>query len=165
MLCKLKKTGFRVLPVFDGISRHPLKAAKAGASRNRSSTNAAEKLGDLIKRPFPENKEEQNEILSSILKCRKGSARVNASVTAEVIRVLRDNDIPFVVAPFEADWQLAYLFNIGQIHCIASRDTDFWALVDSPCLLMNLLANSLKALIAVNEFSDCCSSSTESIQK
>ena len=42
LIRKINKAGFRALPVFDRISRHPLKAAGAGVVRNRSSSNAAE---------------------------------------------------------------------------------------------------------------------------
>ena len=85
LLRKINKAGFRVLPVFDGISRHPLKAAGAGVVRNRSSSNAAERLQKLLKKPWPETKEEHSQILSSILKERKSSSHVTISIIAEVM--------------------------------------------------------------------------------
>ena len=68
---------------------------------------------------------------------------------AEVLNVMRENDIPFVVAPFEADWQLAYMFHKKIIHAIATTDSDFWALLDYPCILFNLSAD-LKAFVAAS---------------
>ena len=122
---KLRRAGFNVIPVFDGITRHPLKAAGAGATRKSNSAKASAKLEKLLDEPWPQNKDQQKVLLADITRARKGSAHVSSSVVAEVIDVLLENDIPFIVAPFEADWQLVYLFNIGLIHAIVSNDTDF----------------------------------------
>lgn len=48
------------------------------------------------------------------------------------------------------------MHNIGLVHAIASTDSDYWALVQHPCLLVDPSANSLKAHIAVDEYSDFC---------
>ena len=107
---KMTRNGFDVFCVFDGVSWHPLKAAGAGATRNHSIVTAKERLNHIVQLPWPEGKEEQSNRLSEILKLRKGSVKISLAVMAEVLNVIRENDIPFVVAPFEADWQLAYMF-------------------------------------------------------
>ena len=83
---------------------------------------------------------------------------------AEVMWILRENDVPFVVAPFEADWQLAYMSNLGLIQGIISTDSDYWALIDHPCLISYLSPNDLKALVTVDEFHHLCFRSCDSLQ-
>lgn len=96
-------------------------------------------------------KAEQDWILSDILSDKKASAKINERAVAEVMRMFRENDIPFVVAPFEVDWQLACLLNIGLIHVIVSTNSAFWALNDHMRLLMCLSMKNIKALIAMDK--------------
>ena len=81
-----------------------MKATGAGKTRNKSSNAATKKLENLLKQRWPASEKEQKEILKKICQTRKASAKVSPSVIAEVMQVLGENDIPFVVAPFEADW-------------------------------------------------------------
>ena len=71
---KLRRAGFNVMPVFDGITRHPLKAAGAGATRKSNSAKASAKLKELLAKQWPENKEQQKVLLADITRARKGSA-------------------------------------------------------------------------------------------
>lgn len=66
---------------------------------------------------------------TDIWKTGKESAPISPSNVAEVIDILREDDIFFAVAPFEADWELTYFPNIGAIHAmIASTNSNYLAL-------------------------------------
>lgn len=41
-----------------------------------------------------------------------------------VARMAFELSVPFLFAPMQADPQLAYLYSIGVVQCIASRDSD-----------------------------------------
>jgi hypothetical protein len=88
---------------------------------------------------------------------------VNENTIAEVMQIFDDNDIKYVVAPFEADWQLAYMYSEGIIDAIETKDSDFWALLDHPCCLLDVNSTDLKGHIC---FSEGCSlrGSHESMQ-
>jgi len=70
------------------------------------------------------------------------------------MRAFDENGIPYIVSPYEADPQLAYTLNIGLIHAIISTDSDFWALNDNPCVIMDLNTTNLKAHICIDQGSD-----------
>ena len=162
---KLNRANVAVIPVFDEISRHPLKAAGAGVARNRDAEKAQMALDGLLELPWPKSKQKQRAILKKIKSKRRAAASVSPAIVAEVMRVFRENDVQFVVAPFEADWQLAYMLNVGLVHAIASTDSDFWALLDAPCLLINLSTGDLKAHFAVDQLHDLCWHSSCSVQR
>ena len=102
-------------------------------------------LKRLLKTPWPSSETQQNQILSRIASCRRASAKVDAVTILEVMKVFTEDGIDFVVAPFEADWQLAYMYNNGIINAIDTTDSDHWALIDDPCLLLNVNVSDLKA--------------------
>ena len=160
---KYKNANVEVIGVFDGISRTPLKQENAGGSRDDSRDKALQRLQQLLQKPWPATEEEQQKILSLITKKRKASARVNENTIAEVMQLFDDNGIKYVVAPFEADWQLAYMYSQGIIDAIETTDSDFWALLDHPCCLMNMNSSDLKGYLC---YSDGCSliGSNDSIQ-
>ncbi len=137
--------------MFDGISRTPLKQESAGGARDDNRDKALQRLEQLLKKPWPATEEEQQNILSLITKQRKASARVNENTIAEVMQILDDNGIKYVVAPFEADWQLAYMYSQGIIDAIETTDSDFWALLDYPCCLMEVNSSDLKGYLCYSE--------------
>ena len=51
-----------------------------------------------------------------------------------VIIELKRVNVPFVVAPYEADAQLAYLCNIGVIDCVLSQDSDLLCFGVKKCI-------------------------------
>ena len=55
---KLMREGFGVFAVFDRISRHPLKAARAGAIRNRTVASAEAQLDEIIRQSWPTGNKE-----------------------------------------------------------------------------------------------------------
>ena len=147
----LMKMGFGVIVVFDGLTRTPLKAGHSGETRDKANTFHKNQLDDLLNQPWPSTEIEQQKRLAEITKHRKGSAKVSASVRAEVMRLLNDNGIDYIVAPFEADWQLAYMFVIGLIHVIDTTDSDYWGLLDNPCVTLNQNRSDHKAHICRSE--------------
>lgn len=144
---KYQKLGVGVFAVFDGLSRSSLKAPLAKSKRDDPRATAQAKLDQLLRTPYPSTIEKQKDILSEIGKQRRRSACVNDNTRAEVMRVLEDNGIPFIVAPIEADWQLAYMYIMGFIHAIDTTDSDYWALIKDPCLLLNVNTSDLKGHI------------------
>ncbi len=56
-----------------------------------------------------------------------GAGRYYGEVVSELLKAMRSNQIPFLVAPFEADSQLAYLSNQGYIDLIITEDSDLLA--------------------------------------
>ena len=65
---------------------------------------------------------------------RAGAGQHYPEVVASVIDALRENDIPFMVAPYESDGQLAFLSNQGYIDLIITEDSDLIAYGASPIL-------------------------------
>ena len=144
---KLQRENIVPVGVFDELSHHPLKAALAGKSRKKSSSKALAELKKKIWTPWPTHEKLQTQLLSDIEKLRKDSSVMNNRIIAEVIRTFQENGIAYIVAPFEADWQIAYMYNIGLVHAIITTDSDFWALLDSPCVFMNLTTTDLSTHI------------------
>lgn len=48
-------------------------------------------------------------------------------------------------APFEADWQLAYMYTIGLVHAMDTTDSDYWALLENPCVFLDQNRSDNKA--------------------
>ena len=147
---KYQRKGINVIPVFDEISRTPLKEAIAGKERNDPHAKAQSVLQKLLATPWPNNKTKQKEIIAEIAQKCRASARVNANAVAEGMRVCDDQGLDYVVAPFEADWQLAYMYNIGLVDAIKTTDSDYWALIDHPCYLLNMNSSNMKAWICID---------------
>mmetsp|Transcript_36542 Transcript_36542/g.62233 ORF Transcript_36542/g.62233 Transcript_36542/m.62233 type:complete len:227 (+) Transcript_36542:262-942(+) len=141
---KMEKQNVKVIVVFDGISRTPIKQSVAGEKRNAECAKAHALLKKLIATPWPSNKAIQEKLLSDITKAHRGSAKVTSTTVATVINVLKEHDINYVVSPFEADWQLSYMFNLGLIQAIDSTDSDYWALLQKPYLLLDVNTTDLK---------------------
>jgi len=148
---KYRKEGHIPLPVFDGISRTPLKQESAGVARDDTQKAALEMLKKLLKTPWPADEKKQKDILTAITANRKASARPNENTIAEVMQIFDENDIKYVVAPFEADWQLAYMYSQGIINAIETTDSDFWALLDHPCCLMEVNSTDLRGYLCYSE--------------
>ena len=67
------------------------------------------------------------------------------------MQIFDDNGIEYVVAPFEADWQLAHMYFKGIINVIETTDSDFWALLEHPCCFMNVNSTDLKGYLCRSE--------------
>ncbi len=62
---KYEKEGIVPVPVFDGISRTPLKQESAGLARDDTHEAALEMLKKLLKTPWPADEKKQKDILTS----------------------------------------------------------------------------------------------------
>eukprot|EP00986_Skeletonema_menzelii_P018697 scaffold26680_cov210-Skeletonema_menzelii.AAC.1 len=151
---KYERRGLTTIPVFDGISRTPLKQECAGDDRDDKHEKALQDLKKLLKTPWPNDEKQQQQILKRIAAKRRASAKVNENTIAEMMQLFDDNGIKYVVAPFEADWQLAYMHSVGIIDAIETRDSDFWALLEEPCCLLDVNSSDLKGYLC---FSEGCS--------
>ncbi|OWA53583.1 Exonuclease 1 [Hypsibius exemplaris] len=56
--------------------------------------------------------------------CYNQSLDVTAVMVADVIAALKEAQVDYIVAPFEADAQLAYLVNQGIAHIVVTEDSD-----------------------------------------
>ena len=57
-------------------------------------------------------------------KCFQQAVRVSKTMMFTLIKALKEINIDFIVAPFEADSELAYLFKTKQIDFVISEDSD-----------------------------------------
>jgi exonuclease-1 len=108
----LKHFGVTPYMVFDG-GRLP---SKAGTEESRAkSRNDKKKLAmELLRSGKP------SQAAQEFQKC----IDITPEMASAVIQQLKKMDIPYVVAPFEADSQLVYLEKHGLIHGIISEDSD-----------------------------------------
>ena len=83
--------------MFDGISRTPLKQDYAGGDRDDQHEKALQSFHELLKTPWPSDKAQQQQILKRIAQKRRASAKVNENTIAEVMQILDDNGIKYVV--------------------------------------------------------------------
>jgi 5'-3' exonuclease len=58
---------------------------------------------------------------------RAGAGRYYSKVVANLVHECRHSQIPFLVAPYEADGQLGYLSDQGLVHLVVSEDSDLMA--------------------------------------
>lgn len=65
---------------------------------------------------------------------RAGAGKNFPAVLNQVVNALRESQIPFLVAPYEADGQLAYLSNAGLVDLVVTEDSDLVAYGISPIL-------------------------------
>ena len=146
----------RALPVFDGDTSTVWKAAVAGPTRTHAHKKALNKLRNCLKKESPIDHIARTELLKDINKHRKGSVKVTASVRAQVMTAFDENDIDYLVAPYEADWQIAYLHSEGLVHGIITTDSDYWALIDDPCVIYNLSVATKEAHVCLGDGHPFC---------
>ncbi|CAG9320814.1 EXO1_2 [Blepharisma stoltei] len=108
----LKKAGIEPVMVFDGAPM-PAKGETNEARRN-GRKEALEKANELLK--IGNLKEADKQFAKSI--------SVTPTMAFELIKELKKYEIECIVAPYEADAQLAYLFKIGYISAAISEDSD-----------------------------------------
>lgn len=108
----LKHFGITPYMVFDG-GRLPSKAGTE-ESRAKSRTERKKLAMELLRSGKPAQAAQEFQ------KC----IDITPEMASAVIQQLKKMDIPYVVAPFEADSQLVYLEKQGLIHGIISEDSD-----------------------------------------
>ena len=117
--------GVVVLLVFDG------KRQKAKASTNEQRTRKRMKALAEVERLLTID-DDAEDIDSTLLKV---AAHVNDEMKLTTIKHLRENGWPhYMVAPFEADGQLAKLLKDGLVDYISTVDSDLLALSDGKVL-------------------------------
>jgi hypothetical protein len=131
-LDKLKNTldgaDMPFIAVFDGC-RHPMKS-KTTEKRNAEFTKKRDRLDQLIAAGDPQS-------YSEIQRLRRGTTYIREDVIALARDWCGDNDIPFVCAPFEADWQLALMCSQGILQGVISDDSDM-VVLGCPKVIMNI---------------------------
>ncbi len=122
-----------VLVVFDG-STPPCKATCCGQrkkTRDKAATNRDQVIGSPSNTTILHDDTETATIqtgLNKISAAKKAGAHTSETYNAVVNTLLttfREKKIPFLVSPYEADGQLAYLSKNDMIDLIISEDSDF----------------------------------------
>jgi 5'-3' exonuclease len=116
-----KATNTEILIVLDGTTP-PIKAATV--------TDRGVKRGiEQVYRDLPVDKAAQSPLLERRFKAnrRTGAGEHYTSVVEAVIIALRSEKIPFLVAPYEADAQLAFLQLNGYVDLVVTEDSDLIA--------------------------------------
>lgn len=71
--------------------------------------------------------EDEEENIEELAKLDKYSKNISSDLKYLFIDYLIFRKVNFIVAPFEADAQLAYMFNKKQIDCVVTEDSDLVA--------------------------------------
>ena len=104
-----------LMVVFDGKS-HMLKE-ETQKSRRKYRELQLQKGKDLQAKGHPKE----------AWQCFTSSITITSTMTRKVQAALRSRNVPFIVAPYEADAQLAYLALTGEVDAVVSEDSDFLA--------------------------------------
>mmetsp|Transcript_105407 Transcript_105407/g.187457 ORF Transcript_105407/g.187457 Transcript_105407/m.187457 type:complete len:588 (+) Transcript_105407:81-1844(+) len=107
--------------VFDG-DKMPSKA-KEDERRNEVREVARKEAMELIKRREAGEHVDDRALSSSC----EGAIKVTSSMISRLQSALRELDIKFMVAPYEADAQLAYMCRRGWVQAVISEDSDLLA--------------------------------------
>lgn len=107
--------------MFDG-AKMP---AKDGEDQNRQQKRdiAKQEALDMIARKERGEPTNEHDIAK---KCQR-AIRITGAMIARLMQVLRELDITFLVAPYEADAQLAFLCRMGWLDTVISEDSDLLA--------------------------------------
>mmetsp|Transcript_30148 Transcript_30148/g.65851 ORF Transcript_30148/g.65851 Transcript_30148/m.65851 type:complete len:762 (+) Transcript_30148:202-2487(+) len=117
----LRFNGVKPVIVFDG-ERLPAKAKEESNRMEQREAARKEALELMERRRAGEHIDEH--VLAS--KC-ETAIRVTSAMIARLMTALRELSIHFLVAPYEADAQLAYMCRIGWVHAVISEDSDLLA--------------------------------------
>jgi 5'-3' exonuclease len=120
MLCN--SSGVKPIIVFDGSSL-PAKAAEEAGRRQRRAECAARAKSDMESRKITSSKDMDSKLRSLIVQ----SVSITPEMITRTMSVLRRLGVDFVVAPYEADAQLAYMYKEGIVSGVVSEDSDLLA--------------------------------------
>ena len=130
LLALLQNNDITPVVVFDGVSS-PAKAPTSAKRRERKEAARAKGMG-LIERGDH----------AAARKVLLGAFEVTPEMTTELMLELKKRKMEFVVAPYEADAQLAYMASVGSIHGIITEDSDLFAYGCEKPILFKLCATS-----------------------
>jgi 5'-3' exonuclease len=106
------------------VQRNDAANRRDDASFNVESMTNGKQVGDDI--DIIEQEANRKKI-SSAKKAGASTSHLYSLIVTSILHILRQDQIPFMVAPYEADGQLTYLCNKGYIDFIVSEDSDFVA--------------------------------------
>jgi len=128
-----------VLPVLDGAT--PPCKIEAVRERSRKRKRAVEQRDEVAQSQQEEEEEAQEdneaarteaEVLRRISASRRAGTGKDYSIRRamldELLKEFRKRKWPFIVSPYEADGQLAYLANTGGVDLVVTEDSDLIAL-------------------------------------
>ena len=135
MITLLSNNGITPVIVFDGVSS-PAKGPTSAKRRARKETAKSKGL-ELLR--------QGNE--AAARKVLFGAFEVTSEMTVDLIIELKKRRIEFVVAPYEADAQLAYMASTGSIDGVITEDSDLFAYgCDKPILFKLCPAGTVEEL-------------------
>jgi 5'-3' exonuclease len=108
--------------VFDGASL-PAKAKEEGERRQRRAENTEKAKKEIEERKLTSFGQVDNRLRSMIVQ----SVSISGEMITRTMSVLRRLNVDFVVAPYEADAQLAFVYQQGLIAGVVSEDSDLIA--------------------------------------
>ncbi|KAJ7273146.1 PIN domain-like protein [Mycena rebaudengoi] len=62
------------------------------------------------------------------VKAARGAVAVTPEMTQQVMKLLAAEDVPYIVAPYEADGQLAHMCRVGYLYAVITEDSDLMPL-------------------------------------
>ena len=122
MLVLCNMCGVRPIVVFDGASL-PAKAKEETERRERRAENSRKAKEEIESRKITSYGQVDNKLRSMIVQ----SVSISADMITRTMSVLRRLNVDFVVAPYEADAQLAYMYKQGVVSGVVSEDSDLIA--------------------------------------
>lgn len=120
VLCNI--CGVKPIIVFDGASL-PAKAKEEAERRHRRAENTNKAKEEIESRKITSLGQVDNRLRSMIVQ----SVSISAEMITRTMSVLRRLNVDFVVAPYEADAQLAFMYRQGIVSAVVSEDSDLIA--------------------------------------
>jgi exonuclease-1 len=118
----LRRDGVEPLLVFDGAS-----------VSQKALVNAQRTDGRKAARRDLEARRAAGEDDGAVDKLSRKAVGVPQEMVHQLIAALREEHVEFIVAPYEADAQLAYLCRTGQVVAVISEDSDLCVQAAAPC--------------------------------
>ncbi|KAG6888721.1 hypothetical protein C0992_007630 [Termitomyces sp. T32_za158] len=145
----LRHHGIEPYLVFDG---GPLPAKKGTENDRKQRRDEARARGDALAAAG-----KYGQARESYLK----SIDVTPQMAYQLIKALRADSVPYIVAPYEADAQLAYLERLGIVDAILTEDSDLLVFGCQNVLFkLDSVANTVVS-ISRKDFGCVCTSSSE----
>ncbi|KAL3805656.1 hypothetical protein HJC23_005900 [Cyclotella cryptica] len=121
----------QVLLVLDG-STPPIKQIAVSDRRDKRRKAVNERDNECIPRKQADDEDEaiatEKEALSRISASKRAGSGIDPNLRSmlhsQLLSQLRSHSLPFLIAPYEADGQLAYLSNNGVVDAIITEDSD-----------------------------------------
>jgi 5'-3' exonuclease len=120
VLCNL--CGVKPIIVFDGASL-PAKAKEEAERRQRRTESSQKAKEEIESRQLTSFGQVDSKLRSMIVQ----SVSISAEMITRTMSVLRRLNVDFVVAPYEADAQLAFMYRQGIVSGVVSEDSDLIA--------------------------------------